>query len=196
MATTSINSTDSPQDVTVDKGEATLSVRLDDAETYRREFLSRFSAEDDHRIMRKVDWRFLPLMGFMYLIKQIDFSNAASIKVLQVGEPRNVLTELNMTADQYNWVQTVYYVGAPGNMTRPCNLLILLTDQLCHLRDSQQSLVEEDYTSKISDTNFLHVGYRGSMSCGHSEQGRILRPPFSARSHGSWILSWSRCSDV
>ncbi|KAJ4260420.1 hypothetical protein NW762_007159 [Fusarium torreyae] len=111
MATTSINSTDSPQDVTVDKGEATLSVRLDDAETYRREFLSRFSAEDDHRIMRKVDWRFLPLMGFMYLIKQIDFSNAASIKVLQVGESRNVLTELNMTADQYNWVQTVYYIS-------------------------------------------------------------------------------------
>lgn len=82
---------------------------LDDEEA-RREFLSRFTAEDDHRIMRKVDWRFLPLIGFMYLVKQIDFSNAASIKVLQPGESRNVLTELNMSADQYNWVQTVYYV--------------------------------------------------------------------------------------
>jgi hypothetical protein len=85
---------------------------LDDEEA-RREFLSRFTAEDDHRIMRKVDWRFLPLIGFMYLVKQIDFSNAASIKVLQPGESRNVLTELNMSADQYNWVQTVYYVRLP-----------------------------------------------------------------------------------
>ncbi|KAK7223202.1 hypothetical protein V2G26_011205 [Clonostachys chloroleuca] len=83
---------------------------LDDEEA-RREFLSRFTAEDDHRIMRKVDWRFLPLIGFMYLVKQIDFSNAASIKVLQPGESRNVLTELNMSADQYNWVQTVYYIA-------------------------------------------------------------------------------------
>lgn len=87
-----------------------VSVNVDDAEAHRRAFLSRFTADDDHRIMRKVDWRFLPLMGLMYLIKQIDFSNAASIKVLQADEPRNVLTELNMTADQYNWVQTVYYV--------------------------------------------------------------------------------------
>ncbi|KAJ3531146.1 hypothetical protein NM208_g9010 [Fusarium decemcellulare] len=108
---TSSNSAVSPQPVVATKGEHSLSVQVDSHEAYRQEFLSRFSAEDDHRIMRKVDWRFLPLMGFMYLIKQIDFSNAASIKVLQVGESRNVLTELGMTADQYNWVQTVYYIS-------------------------------------------------------------------------------------
>lgn len=92
-------------------GSASPSVDAADAsEAYRREFLSRFTAEDDRLIMRKVDWRFLPLTGFMYLIKQIDYTNAASIKVLQVGESRNVMTELGMTADQYNWVQTIYFV--------------------------------------------------------------------------------------
>lgn len=79
-------------------------------ETYRQDFLSGFTADDDRRIMRKVDLRFLPLMGFMYLVKQIGYTNAASIKVLQVGEPSNVLTELGMTADHYNWIQTVYFV--------------------------------------------------------------------------------------
>ncbi|KPM36367.1 hypothetical protein AK830_g10200 [Neonectria ditissima] len=83
----------------------------DSNERHRREFLSQFSAEDDRRIMRKVDLRFLPLMGFMYLIKQLDYTNAAAIKVLQVGEERNVLTELNMTVDQYNWVQTIYFIS-------------------------------------------------------------------------------------
>lgn len=81
-----------------------------DDEAYRQAFLSRFTADDDRRIMRKVDLRFLPLMGFMYLVKQVDYTNAASIKVLQVGQPSNVLTELGMTADQYNWIQTVYFV--------------------------------------------------------------------------------------
>ncbi|KAJ0114682.1 vitamin h [Diaporthe amygdali] len=80
-------------------------------ETYRRNFLSGFTAEDDRRIMRKVDLRFLPLMGFMYLVKQVDYTNAASIKVLQVGQPSNVLKELGMSADQYNWIQTVYFIS-------------------------------------------------------------------------------------
>jgi hypothetical protein len=93
-----------------DPEASTTAVSELDTQAARQEFLSRFTAEDDRRIMRKVDWRFLPLMGFMYLLKQIDFSNAASIKVLQVGEASNVLTELHMTANQYNWIQTIYYV--------------------------------------------------------------------------------------
>lgn len=90
--------------------EAVESHRDPDDDTYRQDFLSRFAADDDRRIMRKVDSRFLPLVGFMYLVKQVDYTNAASIKVLQVGQPSNVLTELGMTADQYNWIQTVYFV--------------------------------------------------------------------------------------
>lgn len=89
-----------------------------DDETYRQDFLSGFTADDDRRIMRKVDLRFLPLMGFMYLVKQVDYTNAASIKVLQVGQPSNVLTELGMTADQYNWIQTVYFVRLVSSHNR------------------------------------------------------------------------------
>ncbi|KAL4887621.1 major facilitator superfamily domain-containing protein [Aspergillus karnatakaensis] len=74
-------------------------------------FLSQFTAEDDRRIMRKVDRRCLLLMGLMYLLKQIDYTNAASVKVLQVGEPSNILTETNMSANDYNWVQTIYFIG-------------------------------------------------------------------------------------
>ncbi|KAL4962065.1 major facilitator superfamily domain-containing protein [Aspergillus stella-maris] len=77
----------------------------------RKEFLSQFTAEDDKRIMRKVDRRVLLLMGIMYLLKQIDFANAASVKVLQVGESSNILTELSMSTNDYNWTQTIYYIG-------------------------------------------------------------------------------------
>ncbi len=77
----------------------------------REAVLSSFTAEEDRKVMRKVDKRFLLLIGLMYMLKNVDYTNAATVKVLQVGEPRNVLTELNMTADQYNWVQSIYFVS-------------------------------------------------------------------------------------
>ncbi|KAE8441803.1 hypothetical protein EG329_004316 [Mollisiaceae sp. DMI_Dod_QoI] len=66
-------------------------------------FLDTFSPEEEKRIMRKVDWKILPLIGLMQFVKQIDVANAASVKVMQLGQPRNILKELHMTADQYNW---------------------------------------------------------------------------------------------
>ncbi|KAL3478898.1 major facilitator superfamily domain-containing protein [Aspergillus californicus] len=103
-------------------------------EEKRRELLSSFTPDDDKRIMRKINYRFLWLIGLMYLIKTIDYTNAASVKVLQVGEDNNVLTELNMTADQYNWVQSIYFISyivfeVPSNM-----LLKRLTPRLWQSR--------------------------------------------------------------
>lgn len=44
-------------------------------------------------------------------LNQIDYLNASVVKVLQVGEDRNVLKELNMTSNEYNWVQSIYFVS-------------------------------------------------------------------------------------
>ncbi|KAM7186850.1 Major facilitator superfamily domain containing protein [Naviculisporaceae sp. PSN 640] len=77
----------------------------------RRDFLASFSAKEDKKIRRKVDWRFLWLAGMLYLIKNIDYQNAAAVKVLHVGSPSNILTELGMTPDAYNWVQSIYYIS-------------------------------------------------------------------------------------
>lgn len=82
-----------------------------DYEAYRRGVLAGFTAEDDRRLMRKVDWHFLPLMALMYIVKQVDYINASTVKVLQVREPTNIMTQLYLTADNYNWLQTLYFVG-------------------------------------------------------------------------------------
>lgn len=42
-----------------------------DPEAERIAFLSSFSAEEDRAIRRKVDWRFLWLIGMMYIIKNV-----------------------------------------------------------------------------------------------------------------------------
>jgi MFS family permease len=39
------------------------------------------------------------------------------VKVLQVGEDRNILTELNMTSNEYNWVQSIYFVRQPSSQS-------------------------------------------------------------------------------
>ncbi|KAK2798710.1 hypothetical protein FQN50_008748 [Emmonsiellopsis sp. PD_5] len=88
----------------------------EEAEEERKNaLLSSFTAAEDKATRRKVDWRFLPLIGMMYIIKNVDYTNAAAVKVLQVGEDRNVLKELNMTPDQYNWISYIIF-EVPSNM--------------------------------------------------------------------------------
>ncbi|KAL5450316.1 hypothetical protein PMIN05_001037 [Paraphaeosphaeria minitans] len=84
-------------------------------------FLSTFTAVEERKIMRKVDKCFILLTGIMYLIKQIDVNNAANIKVLHVGQPSNILQELNMSSNDYNWVASIYGIAyivfeAPSNL--------------------------------------------------------------------------------
>ncbi|KAK7744803.1 hypothetical protein SLS62_010036 [Diatrype stigma] len=86
------------QDTTSKEADATVSradeTHLRDDRDAKARFLETFSAAEGAAIMKKVDRRFFVLIGLMYMIKQIDTNNAANVKVLQVGEPSNVITEL------------------------------------------------------------------------------------------------------
>lgn len=77
----------------------------------RAAFLAQFSFAEEKSIIRKVDWRIVSIIGLMSMIRQIDYNNAASVKVLHVGEKSNILIELGMSADQYNWVQSIFFVN-------------------------------------------------------------------------------------
>lgn len=77
----------------------------------RTAFLASFSAAEEKAIICKIDYRLLALAGIIYMVKQIDVNNAASVKVLSPGKPTNILIQLGMTADQYNWVQSTYYIA-------------------------------------------------------------------------------------
>ncbi|KAL1959088.1 hypothetical protein VTO42DRAFT_2875 [Malbranchea cinnamomea] len=87
------------------------SVHDDHGNINRKAFLASFSAEEDKAIRRKVDRRFLWLIGMIYILKNIDYQNAAAVKVLQVGQPSNIMIQLNMTPNEYNWVQSIYFIS-------------------------------------------------------------------------------------
>ncbi|KAJ0420944.1 major facilitator superfamily domain-containing protein [Aspergillus carlsbadensis] len=74
-------------------------------------FLDTFTPAEQKKIIRKIDRRILIMAGVIYLVKQIDVNNAASVKVLAVDQPTNIMVQLNMTSDQYNWVQSIYYIS-------------------------------------------------------------------------------------
>jgi hypothetical protein len=46
-------------------------------------------------------------MPYLTTHRQIDYMNAANVKVLQLDTPRNILTELNMNDNEYAWVRSV-----------------------------------------------------------------------------------------
>ncbi|BAE62149.1 unnamed protein product [Aspergillus oryzae RIB40] len=115
-----------------DVGESNSELGTEDER--RKALLQSFTPEEDKQIRRKIDRRFLFLIGMMYIIKTIDYTNAASVKVLQVGEDRNILNELRMTSDEYNWVQSIYFISyivfeVPSNL-----LLKRLTPRLWQSR--------------------------------------------------------------
>ncbi|KAF5007171.1 hypothetical protein FDECE_6481 [Fusarium decemcellulare] len=97
--------------------------RLRDDPEARAAFLSTFSPEEAKAIMKKVDRRFFILIGFMFMVKNIDNANASLVKVLQVGKPSNIITELGMTLNSYNWVGSIYGISyiifeLPSNMVQ------------------------------------------------------------------------------
>lgn len=120
----------------VDKDSGPRPNLRDDDES-REAFLSTFSVDESKAIRSKVDRRFFILIGLMFMIKnvrgclpptsrtwcstvvtnswikQMDNTNASLIKVLQVGQPSNILNELGMSRNEYNWVASIYGVCRP-----------------------------------------------------------------------------------
>ncbi|KAE8347645.1 hypothetical protein BDV24DRAFT_146467 [Aspergillus arachidicola] len=69
------------------------------------------TADEEKRLLRRVDWHIMPLCAIMFLLKNIDSENVANAKIMNKGTDRNILTQLGMTTDQYNLVTVLYYIS-------------------------------------------------------------------------------------
>ena len=116
-------------------------VNLRDDPEAKAAFLSTFTADEEKHIMSKVNKVFFLLTGMMYLIKQVstlhpcfgsgkiltlvkvDQNNATNVRVLQAGESSNIMTELRMSSNDYNWVGSIYGVGFNSKSDARCRLL-------------------------------------------------------------------------
>ncbi|KXS94790.1 hypothetical protein AC578_2513 [Pseudocercospora eumusae] len=79
------------------------------------EFLASFSTEDHKAVLRKVDWRLVPMLLVLYLISFIDRANIGNAKI------EGLENSLNLSGTQYNIALAVFFVPytlveIPSNM--------------------------------------------------------------------------------
>ncbi|KAB8279147.1 major facilitator superfamily domain-containing protein [Aspergillus minisclerotigenes] len=68
------------------------------------EFLANFSDEAKARVLRKVDWRLIPMLVLLYLIAYIDKTNIGNAKI------EGLLPALGMNGNQYNIALSVFFI--------------------------------------------------------------------------------------
>uniref|UniRef100_A0A8H7NR40 Major facilitator superfamily (MFS) profile domain-containing protein n=1 Tax=Bionectria ochroleuca TaxID=29856 RepID=A0A8H7NR40_BIOOC len=95
-------------------------------ELTREAALTALTAEEEKRLLRKVDWRLIPLLCTLYLVKKLDENNVSNARIMNKGTDRNILTQLGITSDQFGMVTVLYTV--PYIVAEiPSNLLGLVT---------------------------------------------------------------------
>ncbi|ETS75197.1 hypothetical protein PFICI_13681 [Pestalotiopsis fici W106-1] len=91
---------------------------VEDAEEARRRALAALTPEEEKSLLRRIDWHLMPLCSLIFMFKNLDVSNA---RIMNRGTSQNIMTQLAMTADDYNLVTVMYYIPyiigeAPSNL--------------------------------------------------------------------------------
>lgn len=79
------------------------------------------SADEEKKLLRKIDWHLMTLCSIMFLLKNIDADNVSNARVMNKGSPTNIMNQLGMSSNEYNMVTTLYYIPyivaeAPSNL--------------------------------------------------------------------------------
>ncbi|KAK7453159.1 hypothetical protein Landi51_04154 [Colletotrichum acutatum] len=86
-----------------------------DAERMRARSL--LTADEEKKLMRRVDLRIMTICSLLFLMKNIDSDNISNARIMNKGTPRNIMTQLNMSSDEYNLLTVPYIVlEAPSNL--------------------------------------------------------------------------------
>lgn len=177
-------------------------------------FLATFTPQDDKVVMRKVDRRFLLLIGILYMTKnvgvtpfrssagcllttyQIDYLNASVVKVLQVGQDRNILTELNMTSNEYNWVQSIYFVSRNSPTIESSDANDQYLDRIHYFRGTKQHAAEENDAPTMAVPHNCLMGDRTRVPRRDTKPRHLLRIALSLGHDGSRSLSRPGCTTM
>lgn len=96
--------------VDVDEMIATGDISGFDAERMRAR--ASLTAEEEKKLMRRVDLRIMTLCSLLFLFKNIDSDNISNARIMNRGTDRNIMTQLGLTSDEYNLLTVFYYVSA------------------------------------------------------------------------------------
>lgn len=69
------------------------------------------TAEEERKLMRRVDLRIMTLCSLLFLFKNIDSDNISNARIMNRGTDMNIMTQLGLTSDEYNLLTVFYYVS-------------------------------------------------------------------------------------
>ncbi|KAI3395994.1 hypothetical protein diail_565 [Diaporthe ilicicola] len=64
-----------------------------------------YTAEDDRAVLRKIDLTILPMICAVFFLQYLDKQSLSYASVF------GLITDLNMTSQQYSWCSSIFYVG-------------------------------------------------------------------------------------
>jgi hypothetical protein len=94
--------------------------------------------EEERAVVRKIDMVVLPLMCFVFFLQYLDKQSLSYAAVRNIPEKKvqsrrltwlqvfGLLTDLDLTAEQYSWCSSIFYVG----MAFSCNDQIIQTSDI------------------------------------------------------------------
>lgn len=145
--------------------------------------------EEEKKLLRRIDWHIMPLCAIAFLLKNIDSTNVSNARIMNTGTNRNILKQLGMSSNEFNFVSTIYYVR-----DLPTSDVLVqaysFSDSLHYCRSTIQ-LVHQTHATislALSDNCILGSSY-GMPCCSEEQRGALCSSlfPWSCR---SWTLSW------
>ncbi|KAF8928501.1 hypothetical protein BGZ58_009615 [Dissophora ornata] len=77
-----------------------------------------YSPEEEKKLVRKIDWRIIPILGMFYGVSTLNRANLLNARLFAFE------SALHVTPEQFTWVTALFYIGY-GLAEIPCNLALL-----------------------------------------------------------------------
>jgi hypothetical protein len=96
--------------------EAIANSEIEGYDAERMKARTLLTVDEEKKLLRKIDLRLMTLCSVMFLLKNIDADNVSNARIMNKGQPSNIMKELNMTSNEYNLVTTMYYVSKTSTL--------------------------------------------------------------------------------
>ncbi len=74
-------------------------------EDLKEDDISAPTAEEEARVIWKLDWHLMPLIFIIYMLSVLDRSNLSNAYVAGMG------TSIDLSGNRYNWLGTAFYIS-------------------------------------------------------------------------------------
>lgn len=115
------------------------------------------TAEEEKKLLRRIDWHIMPLCSLMFMLKNMDADNISNARIMNLETDQNIMTQLNLSSNAYALLPVLYYVSTSAR-GRDYQVLTVNQDTVYRGRGAFKSFAQEDAAVKMASPNHGHLG--------------------------------------